>query len=61
MQKLKKKYLKENLIKEKLIKLVREKIKAHKQNEITLDELDEILKIEKIKQKNRMKTEPISF
>ena len=56
MQKLKKKYLKENYIKEKLVKLVKEKIKLRKQDEITLEELDEILKIDKIKHKNRIKT-----
>lgn len=40
MQKLKKKYLKENFIKEKLVKMVKEKIKLRKQEEITLEELD---------------------
>ena len=56
MQKLKKKYLKENFIKEKLVKLVKEKIRLRKQDEITLEELEEILKIDKVKHKNRIKT-----
>jgi hypothetical protein len=57
MQKLKKKYMKENFVKEKIVTLVKEKLRTRRMEEITLEKIDEIVKLEK-GNKTRIKTEP---
>jgi regulator of replication initiation timing len=58
MQKLKKKFMRENFIKDKLAALVREKVRAGKAQEITLEQIDDVLKLQRAAGRPRMKTEP---
>lgn len=46
MQKLKKKYMRENFIKDKLAALLKEKIKAHKLEDVTIQHVEDILKLQ---------------
>lgn len=58
MQKLKKKFMRESFIKDRLAGLVREKIKMGRLQEITLEQVNDILNLQKVTNRNRMRTEP---
>jgi hypothetical protein len=47
MQKLKKKFMRENFIKDKLAAFIIERVKAHRTQEITVEQVDDILKLQK--------------
>lgn len=57
MQVLKKKYMKEHLLKEKLVFMLKEKINSQNVEQITVQSIDSILKVEKNRHKLSLKTE----
>lgn len=58
MQKLRKKFMRENFIKEKLVTLIKDKVKTGKGEEISMQQVDEILRLQKVPTNQRIKTEP---
>lgn len=60
MQKLKKKYMKESFIKDKLAALIREKLSTNTAQEITFEQVDSILKLHKsnTQTRQRLRTDP---
>jgi hypothetical protein len=58
MQKLRKKFVRENFIKDKLVTLIKDKVKTGKGEEISMQQVDEILRLQKAPTNQRIKTEP---
>jgi hypothetical protein len=58
MQKLKKKFMRENFIKDKLVGLITDKVKSGKGEELWLQQMHQILLLQKAPTKQRIKTEP---
>jgi len=58
MQKLRKKFVRANFIKDKLVTLIKDKVKTGKGEEISMQQVDEILRLQKAPTNQRIKTEP---
>ncbi len=56
MQKLKKKFMRESFIKDKLAEMIREKVRAERVQEITLEQVDDILRLQRVPTRTRIKT-----